>query len=66
MPSLFTKEIIDKSTFKWSDLHNKHLYIHVEESFDSAYNETNTVVMAYDPITWKSYVLHTENKKGDE
>lgn len=64
MTSVFTKEIIDNSIFKWTDLHNKHLYIHVEESFDSLYNETNTVVMAHEPITRKSYVLHTETKKG--
>lgn len=66
MKSVFTKEITDKSIFKWTDLHNKHLYIHVEESFDSVYNETNTVVMAHDPLTGVSYMLHTETKKGEE
>lgn len=63
--SLFTKEVLDKSIFKWTDLHDKNLYIHVEESFDSLYNQTTTVVIGLDPLTNKSYVLHTATVKGE-
>lgn len=64
MTDLFTKEILDKATFSWKQLHDKTVCIHVEESFDSLYNETTTVVMAYDPFTRISYVLHTETIGG--
>lgn len=64
MTPLFTKDILDKSTFSWKQLHDKTLYIHVEESFNSLYNETTTVVMAYDPLTKLKYVLHAEIIKG--
>lgn len=62
MTSVFSKELTDKSIFKWPDLHATTLKISVVESIDDL-GWLVTVVMGLDEKTGESYLLHRGMKR---
>lgn len=59
MTSLFTQEMLDKSTFKWQNLAGKELLIQVGEYPDEYGKGLHVCVVGVDKTTGKCYVLHT-------
>lgn len=59
MTSLFTKELLDNSTFKWQNLAGKELLIQVGEYPDELGKGMHICVVGVDKSTGISYVLHT-------
>ena len=62
MTSLFTKDTLSKSTFKWQELAGKELQITVGHYPDELGKGMHVCVMGMDKTTGISYVLHTEFK----
>ena len=60
MNTLFTKEMLDKSLFKWQELAGKELLIRVGTTPDELGKGMHVCVMGMDKTTGKCYVLHTE------
>lgn len=57
MTSLFTKEMLDKSIFKWQELAGKELLIKVGTTPDELGKGVHVCVMGMDKTTGKCYVL---------
>lgn len=64
MNPLFTKEMLDKSLFKWQNLAGKELLIKVGESPDEYGKGVHVCVVGVDKTTGISYVLHTGVERG--
>lgn len=59
MTQLFTKEMLDKSIFKWQELAGKELLIQVGEYPYELGKGMYLTVVGVDKTTGKCYVLHT-------
>lgn len=57
MTQLFTKEMLDKSIFKWQELAGKELLIQVGTTPDEPGKGMHVCVMGVDKTTGKCYVL---------
>ena len=66
MTSLFTKEMLDKSIFKWQELAGKELLIRVGEVPDELGKGMHVCVMGMDKSTGKCYVLVNELRRYAE
>ena len=63
MTSLFTKEMLNKSTFNWQELNGKTLDISVATHYDDLAKESLVTVVGRDKTTGKLYVLVNEIKR---
>lgn len=59
MNTLFSQDILDKSTFKWQELAGKELLIRVGTTPDELGKGMHVCVIGVDKTTGISYVLHT-------
>lgn len=57
MTSLFSQDLLDKSTFKWQELAGKELLIKVGHYPDELGKGIHLTVMGVDKTTGKCYVL---------
>lgn len=59
MTAVFSRELLDKSIFKWQELAGKELLIRVGTTPDELGKGMHVCVMVVDKTTGKCYVLHT-------
>ena len=63
MTSLFTKETLAKSIFKWEDLAGKELLIRVGTSLDELGKGEHICVIGMDKTSGKCYVFVNELRR---
>lgn len=66
MTSLFTKDILSNSIFKWEDLAGKELLIRVGSVPDELGKGEHVCVMGMDKTTGRCYVLVNELRRYAE